>query len=83
MYGELIKEIVNLEVLTNSLKEIMENFSVNSAIMIIMMFFCVVGGVDKIRGNKHGYGEKFDEAFATSLWSTYCQLSRKVRECWF
>ena len=65
MYGELIKEIANLEVLTNSLKEIMENFSVNSAIMIIMMFFCVVGGVDKIRGNKHGYGEKFDEAFAT------------------
>ena len=54
MYGELIKEIANLEVLTNSLKEIMENFSVNSAIMIIMMFFCVVGGVDKIRGNKHG-----------------------------
>ena len=25
--------------------------------------FCVVGGIDKIRGNRHGYGEKFDEAF--------------------
>ena len=33
--------------------------------MIIMMIFCVIGGIDKIRGNKYGYGEKFEEAFAT------------------
>ena len=64
MYADLIKEITNIEVLTTSLRNIIENFSVNSAIMIIMMIFCVVGGVDKIRGNKHGYGEKFDEALA-------------------
>ena len=63
MYAELIKEITNTEVLTTSLKNILENFSANNAIMIIMMIFCVVGGVDKIRGNKLGYGEKFDEAF--------------------
>ena len=63
MYAELIKEITNTEVLTASLKNILENFSANNAIMIIMMIFCVVGGVDKIRGNKLGYGEKFDEAF--------------------
>jgi ethanolamine transporter len=64
MYAELINEITNIEVLTNSLNGIIENFSINSAIMIVMMIFCVVGGVDKIRGNKYGYGEKFDEAFA-------------------
>ena len=63
MYAELMKEITNTEVLVNSLKNIVENFSANNAIMIIMMFFCVVGGIDKIRGNKLGYGEKFDEAF--------------------
>ena len=63
MYAELIKEITNTEVLTTSLKNIAENFSANNAIMILMMFFCVVGGIDKIRGNKLGYGEKFDEAF--------------------
>ena len=64
MYAELIKEITNIEVFTTSLQGIIENFSVNSAIMIVMMFFCIVGGIDKIRGNKYGYGEKFDEAFA-------------------
>lgn len=65
MYAELIKELTNTEVFFDSINHIIENFSVNTAIMIVMMFFCVVGGVDKIRGNKYGYGEKFDEAFAT------------------
>ena len=32
--------------------------------MMVMMIFCVIGGIDKIRGNKLGYGQKFDEAFA-------------------
>ena len=63
MYAELIREITNTEVLINSMKGIAENFSANNAIMIVMMFFCIVGGIDKIRGNKYGYGEKFDEAF--------------------
>ena len=65
MYADLLKELTNTEVLWDSLKSIVENFSVNSVIMIIMMFFCIVGGIDKIRGNKLGYGERFDEAFAT------------------
>jgi len=65
MYTNLIKEITNLEILINSLKNISENFSVNSVIMIVMMIFCIIGGIDKIRGNKYGYGEKFEEAFAT------------------
>ena len=29
----------------------------------LMMIFMIVGAVDKIRGNKHGYGEQFDEGF--------------------
>lgn len=65
MYAELINELTNTEVFFNSLRNIASNFSANTIIMFVMMFFCVVGGIDKIRGNKHGYGEKFDEAFGT------------------
>ena len=65
MYTELFNEITNVQVLLDSLKNIAANFSVNTVIMMIMMIFCIVGGIDKIRGNKYGYGEKFDEAFAT------------------
>lgn len=64
MYAELIREVTNIAPFIESLKHIAGNFSVNTVIMIIMMVFCVVGGIDKIRGNRHGYGEKFDEAFA-------------------
>lgn len=64
MYKQLLAEIAETGAFTDSIQTIAQNFSVNSAIMILMMVFCVVGGVDKIRGNKRGYGEKFDEAFA-------------------
>jgi len=39
------------------------NISINSVIMMIMMIFMIVGAVDKIRGNKHGYGEEFENGF--------------------
>ncbi len=65
MYAELIKELTNTEVFFQSIENIIGNFSVNTVIMVTMMIFCIIGGVDKIRGNKYGYGEKFDEAFAT------------------
>ena len=63
MYAELIRELTSTEVFFTSLKSIRDHFSVNSAIMMVMMIFCAVGAIDKIRGNKLGYGEKFDEAF--------------------
>ena len=31
--------------------------------MMIMMIFMLVGAIDKICGNKLGYGEKFEEGF--------------------
>ena len=65
MYKELLTEIAQGGVLMDSLKNIWANFSVNTVIMTLMMIFTVVGAVDKLRNNKHGYGEKFDEAFAT------------------
>jgi ethanolamine transporter len=32
-------------------------------ILYIMVLFSIIGGVDKLLGNRHGLGEKFDEAF--------------------
>lgn len=64
MYADLIRELTYTESLTASLKGIAQNFSINSAIMMVMMIFCVIGAIDKIRGNRLGYGEKFDEAFS-------------------
>ncbi len=47
-----------------SLADYWQNLSVSSVIMTVIVFFMVVGLVDKLRGNKLGYGEKFDEGFA-------------------
>lgn len=50
-------------VFADSIRSWAENLSVNSVIMMIMMIFMLVGAVDKILGNKYGYGEKFEEGF--------------------
>ena len=34
---------------------------ISTIILYIMVVFMVIGGVDKILGNKLGYGEKFEE----------------------
>lgn len=52
-----------MEILTTSFREYIATFSANKAIMLIMVVFMIVGGIDKIRGNKKGYGERFDEGF--------------------
>ena len=31
--------------------------------MFVMAAGAIVGGIDRIRGNKHGYGAKFEEGF--------------------
>ncbi len=52
-----------MEILVNSVKEWGNAFSADKVIMLLMVIFMVVGGIDKIRGNKKGYGEKYDEGF--------------------
>lgn len=44
-----------------SIIEWFQALSINSVVMMIMMIFMLVGAIDKIIGNKFGYGEKFDE----------------------
>ncbi len=36
---------------------------INKGILILMAFFLCIGAIDKIFGNKFGYGEAFDEGF--------------------
>ncbi|QAT43767.1 ethanolamine utilization protein EutH [Aminipila luticellarii] len=62
MFDELINAF-DVSVLTESLQAYVGNLTVNSVIVTIMTIFMLVGAIDKIRGNKLGYGEQFDEGF--------------------
>lgn len=63
MFKDLVDSFTNLENVKNSFKNFWTEFSVSTAVTLILVIFMIVGLVDKLRGNKHGYGEKFDEAF--------------------
>ena len=63
MFQELIDNITHVSVFTESISDWVSNISINSVIIFIMMIFMLVGAIDKIRGNKKGYGEQFDEGF--------------------
>lgn len=62
MFDELINAF-DVSVLTQSFQSYIGNLTVNSVIVTIMTIFMLVGAIDKIRGNKLGYGEQFDEGF--------------------
>ena len=63
MFSELVHEVTDWSVLTESIQTYCANISFNSVIVTIMMIFMCVGAIDKARGNKLGYGEAFDEGF--------------------
>ena len=66
MFDELIRNLTNTAAFTDSFlgpEGWLSNLSVNGVIMMIMMIFMLVGAVDKMRGNKLGYGEQFEEGF--------------------
>lgn len=63
MFQELVDNITNVGVFTQSIQEWISGLSINSVIIFIMMIFMIVGAIDKIRGNKLGYGEQFEEGF--------------------
>ena len=52
-----------MSVFTDSLQAWISGLSINSVIMMIMMIFRLVGAIDKILGNKFGYGEEFENGF--------------------
>lgn len=63
MFSDLIESVTNIEIFTGSLRDFVGNLSVSSVVMSILAIFMVVGLVDKLRGNKWGYGERFDAGF--------------------
>lgn len=63
MKPELIDHITNIECFTDSVSLWMQNLSVNSLIVFVMMIFMLLGAIDRMRGNKLGYGAAFEEGF--------------------
>ena len=63
MFSELAESVGNMAIVTDSFTGFIENISVSSVVMTIITAFMLVGLVDKLRGNKHGYGERFDAGF--------------------
>ena len=63
MFDQLFSHLLNIDVFFHSLAVYLDNFTFNNALMLLMMIFMFIGAIDKIRGNKFGYGEKFDEGF--------------------
>ena len=52
-----------MSVFTESISAWVSGLSINTIIMMIMMIFMLVGAIDKIMGNKFGYGEEFENGF--------------------
>ncbi|MEG2200090.1 MAG: ethanolamine utilization protein EutH, partial [Anaerovorax sp.] len=65
MLYENLSTVINAEIFMQSLGRYFSQMSANKVIVGIMVIFMMVGGIDKIRGNKKGYGEKFDKGFLT------------------
>ncbi|MEG0662997.1 MAG: ethanolamine utilization protein EutH [Anaerovoracaceae bacterium] len=63
MFTELVDHITDISVFTESLRDWISNLSINSIIILVMMIFMVVGAVDRVRGNKLGYGAEFEQGF--------------------
>lgn len=63
MFSELWEKVSDVGVFTASVRDWVSGISINSVIILIMMIFMIVGAVDKLRGNKLGYGQEFDEGF--------------------
>ena len=61
-YSELIAA-ADASIFTDSISSWIGGISINSVVMLIMMIFMLLGAIDKICGNKLGYGEKFEDGF--------------------
>jgi hypothetical protein len=63
MFNELTESLTNMEIFNVSLNDFWRGISVSSVIMSIIVIFMLTGLIDKLRGNKHGYGERFTAGF--------------------
>lgn len=63
MFVDLIESLTNFTIFADSISAFFRELSVSSVVMSIIAIFMLVGLIDKLRGNKHGYGERFDAGF--------------------
>lgn len=63
MFKDLVDSVTDVGAFTSSVKDFFVNISVSSVVMTIIAIFLVIGLIDKIRGNKRGYGAEFDKGF--------------------
>ena len=63
MFSELMESVTNVEIFSGSVLDYLRDMSVSSVVMSILTVFMLVGLIDKLRGNKRGYGERFDAGF--------------------
>ncbi len=62
MFSQLI-EGIHADWFVQSLSRFAREISVSTVVMSVLVVFMLVGLVDKLRGNRHGYGERFDAGF--------------------
>jgi ethanolamine transporter len=63
MFRSLIESVTNTGIFTGSVSGFVHNLSVSGVVMTVLALFMLVGLFDKLRGNRHGYGERFDAGF--------------------
>lgn len=52
MFNELMQSLTNLEIFKGSIVDFMQNISVSSVIMSVIVIFMLVGLVDKLRSRR-------------------------------
>jgi ethanolamine transporter len=63
VFKNIVEDMVNMSVFTDSLSNYARNLSVSAVVMTILAVFMLIGLFDKLNGNKRGYGERFDAGF--------------------
>jgi len=51
------------EILVSTIGDWVGSIAINKIIVLLMMIFMLVGAIDRMRGNKAGYGEQFEAGF--------------------
>lgn len=67
MVNDFLESLADVDIFTDSLTKYGQNLSVSGVVMTILALFMLLGLVDKLRGNKLGYGERFDAGFQAKL----------------
>jgi ethanolamine transporter len=63
VFPNFVESATNIGIFTGSVSDYISDLSVSKVVMTILSVFMLIGLYDKLRGNKRGYGERFDAGF--------------------